>query len=47
MKELNDFRKFLNEDLNEGIMDKFKKELGDVVKAYKEFEKIVVEFLVQ
>jgi len=39
MKELNDFRKFLNEDLNEGIMDKFKKELGDVVKAYKEFEK--------
>lgn len=39
MKELNNFRKFLNEDLDEGIMDKFKKELGDVVKAYKEFEK--------
>ena len=39
MKELNNFRKFLKEDLDEGMFDKFKKELGDVVKAYKELEK--------
>ena len=25
MKELNDFRNFLNEDLDEGVMDKLKK----------------------
>jgi hypothetical protein len=31
MKELNDFRKFLNEDLDEGVMDKLKK-FGKTVK---------------
>ena len=39
MKELNNFRKFLKEDLDEGMFDKFKKELGDVIKTYKELEK--------
>ena len=39
MKELSKFREFLNEDLDEGMFDKFKKELGDVIKTYKELEK--------
>lgn len=39
MKELDKFRKFLNEDLNEGLFDEFKKELGDVLNKAKEMAK--------
>ena len=39
MKELNNFRKFLNEELNEGLFDEFKKELGDVLKKVGEMAK--------
>ena len=39
MKELNKFRKFLNENLNEGLFDDFKKELGDVLKKAQEMDK--------
>ena len=39
MKELDNFRRFLNEELNEGLFDEFKKELGDVLNKAKEMAK--------
>ena len=42
MKDLNIFRKFLNEELNEGLFDEFKKELGDVLKKVGEMAEITV-----